>query len=278
MNTFKTTRCNGYTQYEDIPYGHHPRHKVDLFVPQQRRSEQGIILYIHGGGWIEGDKSCHRRDALHWCKEGYIAAAMNYRFADENIHIPDITEDITAALQAVKTVCEVLKIPVTKVMLAGGSAGGHLALHYTVTRREEAPLTPVALAAYCTPVDFTAPDFLIGRENQFEDWKYDVMGKCIGKPLTKATYQNSENQQLLRQHSPLFHLSPLTPPTVIGHGREDDVVPYTQAETLSSVLAQYGVVHDFVTYEHSGHALDKDLDATLAMAKLFKDYAERYLG
>ena len=108
---------------KDIPYGEHERHKLDIYFPDKIKCNSGLIFYIHGGGWTSADKSVHQPDCEHFCSLGYICASMNYRYVDGNITIFEELDDIKDALETVKKICCQKGIAVTKVLLAGGSAG-----------------------------------------------------------------------------------------------------------------------------------------------------------
>ena len=51
------------TVLKDISYGNHERQKTDIFIPKTVKSDSGLILFVHGGGWTEGDKSFHHKDS-----------------------------------------------------------------------------------------------------------------------------------------------------------------------------------------------------------------------
>ena len=69
-----------FTIVRDSEYGIHERHRFDLFVPEKLKICDGIILFIHGGGWSQGDKSVHHSDCEYFCKLGYLCATINYRY------------------------------------------------------------------------------------------------------------------------------------------------------------------------------------------------------
>jgi len=186
----------------DIPYGSHERHKLDIFIPENLKSDSGIILFIHGGGWHEGDKSIHHADAQFFCNQGYVCATMNYRFVADNISVFNELDDITSALKTVKMKCSEYGINAEKLILSGGSAGGHLSLLYAYTRKGESPVKPVAVCVYCPPVSFTKPDFLYGISSNFDDWKFGLLSKCCGLRVTKDDFLNPPQQEALNKISP----------------------------------------------------------------------------
>ena len=209
----------------DIAFGNHERQKVDIYIPKTAKSPCGLILYIHGGGWQEGDKSGHKPDCEYFCNLGYITAAMNYRFVSEEISIFDELDDISSALIKIKSELKTYGFELDKVILSGGSAGAHLALMYAYTRNEETPVIPVAVCAYCPPVYCSKPDFLLGISGEFESWKYEILSKCASIKISKETYLNVEQQAALKKMSPAYYVHKNCVPTAVFHGKNDELIP-----------------------------------------------------
>ena len=265
------------TFFNDISYGSHERQVVDLLIPEKTESDRGIILFIHGGGWHSGDKSAHSDDALHFCKLGYISATMNYRFVSEAVSVFDELDDITAALTCLKNKCAEKGIEINKVLLSGASAGAHLALMYAYTRKNQAPVAPVAVCAYSSPLNCAGPDFLNGISDEFDDWKYDLLSKCSGFKITKSDAMNEKQQDVLGRISPEKYVTADCVPTAVFHGRYDDLCPVEYSYAFLELLKANGVENDFLLYENSGHTLDKDPDTALRSKEIMRIYAEKYL-
>lgn len=261
---------------KDIPYGSHERHKLDIFMPENPKFTSGIILFIHGGGWTQGDKSGHHHDNDFFVKSGYITATMNYRFVDENTSVYDELDDITEALKAIKNECTKYGFNIEKAILSGGSAGSHLALLYAYTKAEQAPVTPVVACVYCPPVDCAKPDFLLGISGEFEDWKYGVLSKCCGIQVNKENLLEKQQQEGLKKMSPQEYVSEKCVPTAIFHGRLDELIPFSHIEKFINSLNEKGVKNDLLIYENSGHALDKDPETASKTKDIIKEYAETY--
>ncbi len=260
----------------DIAYGSHERQKVDIFIPKNLKSDSGIILYIHGGGWIMGDKTAHHPDAEHFCNLGYVCASMNYRYVTEDINVFDELDDVTSALKTIKTkLCE-YGFNAEKLILSGGSAGGHLSLLYAYTRMNEAPVTPVAACVNCPPVYCSKSDFLMGISGEFEDWKNGVLSHCCGIKINKENFLNDEQQRELRKISPEFYVSENCVPTAVFQGKFDELVPFEHIENFIGLLNEMGIKNDLLIYENSGHALDKDPETALQAKNIINDYAEMY--
>ena len=262
---------------KDVCYGDHDRHKYDIYIPQNPESVSGAILYIHGGGWHSGDKSDHRYDCEYFSNLGYISASMNYRFVSEELSVSDELEDINSALKSIKLKCSEFGFDLNKAVLAGGSAGAHLSLMYAYTKISEAPVKPVAVCAYCPPVDCSESDFLMGISGEFESWKYGIMSKCAGCKIEKETLYNEEQQAALKSISPINYVSKNCVPTAVFHGRKDDLIPVRHIEMFLSKLKSAGVKNDYLQFVNSGHNLNADPDTHDTARKIISEYLSLYL-
>ncbi|MES0864269.1 alpha/beta hydrolase [Ruegeria sp. SCPT10] len=114
----------------DIAYGNHPRERLDLFLPEGKPN--GLAVIVHGGYWLNFDKSYWSHLANGALKRGWAVALPSYVLAPEAA-IADITQQIAQAIAEAAARCD------GPVCLAGHSAGGHL-----VTRMvcENTPLPP----------------------------------------------------------------------------------------------------------------------------------------
>lgn len=262
---------------KDISYGTHERHRFDLFIPKSFKSDSGLILFIHGGGWSDGDKTGHHVDCRHFCNLGYVCAAMNYRFVTDEISIFNELDDITCALNTIKIKCFEHGLNITKAILSGGSAGGHLSLMYAYTRKNESDITPVAVCAYCPPVDCSKSDFLLGISGEFEDWKYGILSKCCGEKVTKSDFLDKNPQTALKRISPVEYITPDCVPTAVFHGRNDELVPFEHTVEFIGILEKNKVENTLLIYEKSGHSMKDDPETEIIAKKIINVYAENYL-
>ena len=110
----------------DLPYAKFGSRKVllDLLIPRDKKNCP-VILVVHGGGWLQGDKSKFRPLAIAIAKAGYAAAAIEYRLGDE-AKFPAGIEDCFAAVRFLRANAEKFGIDPNRIGAVGGSAGGHL--------------------------------------------------------------------------------------------------------------------------------------------------------
>lgn len=275
-NIGKNTLTN---YYSDIPYGSETRQKVDISYPAKASGDVGLVLMIHGGAWIYGDKSSYT-DAIKYSSQlGYVGASMNYRYISDSTNINDIMDDITSCLAVIKEHAEEKGVNITKVLLTGASAGAHLSLLYAYSRKAEAPVMPAAVVSYCGPTDLADWDYdhIYNNAMGNSDFVSLLLSCACGKAVTTDNYKSEEVQNELKKVSPLYYADANTVPTVLCHGSKDSIVPFADAVKLDAALTANGVTHEFVVYPNSDHGLDKDPDAAKIGNDLLIKYAETYL-
>lgn len=117
--------------YENLSYGTHERNVLDLAIPQTDAGEVGLVLFIHGGAWITGDKDGYSGGASHCANNmGLAGAALNYRYLSDDVSLHEIIADIDAALAKIKATAAENGVNINKVLLTGSSAGAHLSMLY----------------------------------------------------------------------------------------------------------------------------------------------------
>lgn len=254
-------------------YGNNERHYFDLVIPKNAVSEKGIILYIHGGGWIAGEKDVYLDTLKDNASRGYISASVNYRYADgKKVTCEDMLNDIDAALLKIKEICLEYGYEVSRLLVTGGSAGAHLSLMYAYTRSNSAPVTPAAVVSYAGPTDLTDPNFFVTQHK--EDVK-KMISKVSGANLTKKSVSECEDALLLA--SPVNYVNSDTIPTLLCQGIKDDVVPYSNATTLYDLLQQYGVESELISFPNSGHGLEADQSESEYANEMFYKYVDMYI-
>lgn len=102
----------------DVPYGDHPRQRLDLFLPHGSQPK-GLLVHVHGGYWMRTDKSFWSHFADGALANGFAVAVPSYRLCPE-VSIASITADISAAITCAAS------LVAGCIVLSGHSAGGHL--------------------------------------------------------------------------------------------------------------------------------------------------------
>ena len=260
----------------DVEYGKYKRQLVDVVFPAEYEQEQGIILYIHGGGWISGKKTSFTKRAITASKKyNCITASLNYRFASDKVDCNDILDDIDKALSKIRTLAEMRGIKADKVMLVGYSAGAHLSLLYAYTRKETASVKPVAVVSYSGPADLTSDEFISYNAFGDEDFMLEIVSDLIGENVTSSNFSKKKSKIL--KISPVSYVSPFCVPTLVVQGRKDAIVPVEDTRAFVEKLGQYGVVHEYFEFRNSGHKLNSDPLDFAQSEVVFESYVNEYL-
>lgn len=263
-------------EYRDVSYGEHQRHTLNLSLPTSKE-ENGLVLLIHGGAWIGGDKAefDSRLEKIS-NNMGYACASVNYRYISDDTDLLDIMDDIQAAVAVIKDLAADNGVNLNKMLLSGGSAGGHLSMLYAYSRDEVSAIKPAAVVSYCGPTDLSDDAYYF--DNGLGD------GEFVAKLLSWACgYEHSfatrnEAKEALWTVSPLKYVDENTVPTVINHGVVDDIVPFSNAQALNAKMTELGIEHVFNAYPNSGHGLNNDAYNQDYAEKLFNEYIITYLS
>ncbi len=102
----------------DLAYGSAPRNRFDLFLPDA--APRGLVVFIHGGYWMETDKSTWSHLAAGPLAHGYAVALPSYTRCPD-ARISGIVREVAAAIEAAAAMVG------GPLMLSGHSAGGQLA-------------------------------------------------------------------------------------------------------------------------------------------------------
>ncbi len=255
------------------------RQKYDLVFPENAKGNLGLVLCIHGGGWVEGSKDAYTESLFRVSNDkGIAAACINYRYASENVSFDDILDDITSALAAIKAKGAEYGVNFDKVLLTGISAGGHLSLLYAYTKKSIAPIEPVCVVELCGPTDLENPFFYsvenrVGASAGVEYFR-NIISNGIGFDIDLDNFDAARDA--MKKYSPINYVDENTVPTVLGQGENDDIVPYQNSLDLNAKLNEFNVEHTFISFPDSNHECE-DKASMSAIMKLFFEYIDTYL-
>ncbi len=265
----------GITKMENISYGTHERQVLDLYLPEELSDVTGLVLCIHGGAWIGGDKSAYTENAKELCKNQNIAAAtINYRYLSETVTMADIIDDIDAAVAKIKEIGREKGTDIQKMLLTGHSAGGHLSMLYAYSRADTAAITPAAVANLSGPTDMYDSNYFVNNDLGTDNVLM-LVSYATGKQITLDNFAASKEE--IDKVAPLYYVNADTVPTIICHGMKDTIVPYSNAVSLDARLTEFGVTHEFISYPNSGHGLENDAEQSKQAEELMFDYLNRYV-
>ncbi|MDR2402731.1 MAG: alpha/beta hydrolase [Spirochaetaceae bacterium] len=118
----------GVAQVRDLPYidDQNPMHLLDIYYPEGTGGLLPLIIDIHGGGWMYGNKELNRYYGLSLAAQGFVVAGMNYRLLPET-DLRGQVQDIFACLHWLEAHGREHHCDPERVFITGDSAGGHLA-------------------------------------------------------------------------------------------------------------------------------------------------------
>lgn len=272
---FILSSCLSSFHYEfnnDISYSEYQeRSLLDIAFPKNKK-ETSLIVYIHGGAWIGGNKGDAVKKFAKEYDDGYAYAALNYRYASEEYHCNDILDDVQTALVKIKDISESKNIHINKVAFFGHSAGGHLSLLYAYKMKNVCPFEIGFVSSLAGPTDLTDTNYL--NNSILKDNYCTLASYMTGKDINETNF-NSYSNELLKV-SPISYIDKACP-TIICHGDKDTVVPYSNALILKDKLGENNKTYDFFAYTGSNHDLGNSKGVEKLYQQKFKEYKKLYL-
>lgn len=215
--------------------------KLDLYLPEKSTGEaKPIIVWVHGGAWRAGSRS--RVPVLHWLDHGYAIASVDYRLSTQ-AQFPAQVHDIKAAIRFLRAHAEKHGLNAEQVIIAGASAGGHLAALVGVSNRVDALEGTVG--------DFLDQDSSVqaiisfyGASNlQTILSQSTPHGLSVRVPALQLLLggQPQDKPDLARLASPVAHVGENDPPLWLIHGDADPQMPFEQSRELEAAYKSKGL-------------------------------------
>ncbi len=234
--------CN-YTVQNNIRYvsDSSPYHLMDAYIPEGKGPFPAII-YIHGGGWVEGSRSDFNNTASLYAKRGIAGFSIDYTLSQtNNTAWPENIRDVVRALSFIRENSATYKINVSQIAVMGSSAGAQLGSLLGTLSGNEAFLGNLSGKAelksqVCLVIDYSGPTDLqyIGEKKE-ASFIYRIVRDAFGNTAYK------ENPSLWIEASPATYVAKGDPIFVLIHGIDDVWVPIDVAELFNSKLQAAGV-------------------------------------
>ena len=231
--------------YLDIPHtfpGGVVKH-FDLIVPPNLKKDiSTLLVWVHGGGWSSGDKRI-QNEFHRFCYRGYPMLAIEYRLSQDAPY-PAQLIDCKSAIRWAKAHAAEYGIKADRIIVGGGSAGGHLsamlgltgnARKYDVGENLEYSSAVDAVVDFCGPADLTSDHFFLGYNKLF-----------------------ANDMDIAKETSPLRWVTSDAPPFLICHGDEDPSVPLSDSQRLRDALEAAGVLVTYFEVPGAHHGFDHE--------------------
>ena len=231
--------------YRDLAYGtESPQQRLDLSLPATGARPYPVLVGIHGGGFIGGDKDDGQiTPVLQGLTRGYAVVGLDYRLSP-GAHFPAAVSDVKAAVRWLRAHAGEYGLDGSRVALWGDSAGGNLAALAGTSGDSSALRGPdptnagrsdevQAVVDWFGPVSFlqTDRDFRVsGFDRPSAEGAGSFLSKYLGAPLRDVPGK-------VKAADPITYLTPGDPPILIEHGTDDGTVPWPQSRRLATAYA-----------------------------------------
>ena len=256
--------------FSNLAYGSdHERQVLDVWVPALPAGPKPLVIWIHGGGWTNGDKSSaiNGNKVSDLLSRGFVVASINYRLSQHAI-FPAQIHDCKGAIRFLRSRPAQFQIDTRRVGVWGSSAGGHLvALLGTSAGVADAEGTVGGNLAASSRVnavaDFFGPADFFGVEGWHtqcvpETAEAKLLGACLGEIQSNQDNPAApwpEKVALAHLAGPITHVSADDPPFHIAHGTVDTTVWPEHSENLHAALVAAGVESTLRLVDGAGHGL-----------------------
>lgn len=288
-----TTESPAFTRTEDVIYARKfgTALTMDVFTPRQNANGAAVIAVV-SGGWFSDHAAVPfviDRGGNELVKRGYTVFAVVHGSQPRFI-IPEAVADLNRAVRFIRYHAKDYKIDPNRIGITGGSAGGHLSLMQGTAGdlgdpKASDPVERVssrvqAVACFFPPTDFLnyggSGKYAFASDGLLANYRVAVDLRELDARTKQLEHVTDEKRvlELARKISPITHVSPDDPPTLIIHGDADNLVPIAQAEAIVAKLKEAGVPAELIVKKGAGHGwpgIEKDA-STLA------DWFDKYLG
>lgn len=246
--------------------------KLDVILAGPRTQVRPTVLEIHGGGWVLGTKEAAMFAGLPFLARGMNVVNVEYRMADVAL-APAAVEDCRCALRWVYHNAKDYGFDTNRLVVSGGSAGGHLALMTGMLDSSAGfdnvkcgwwPVErgPFPVAAIVNFFGITDVADLLGGPNR-QDYAVAWLGSM------------PDRFDIAKRVSPLTYVRSGLPPILTLHGDADTTVPYQHAVRLHEALDRAGVSNQLYTVpggKHGGWTREQNLKAQEAITNFLAEH------
>jgi acetyl esterase/lipase len=212
------------------------RLKLDVYRPAgpvEAGARRPVVLQIHGGAWIIGDKREQGLPLLKYlASHGWVGFNVNYRLSPAAT-FPDHLVDLKAALVWIREHADDYGIDPDFVVVTGGSAGGHLTAMMALTAND--PAYQPGFEDADTSVQAAVPFYGVYDFTDRQGTAAPEMRRWMLEPLIMKAFFDDDPEAFHRA-SPLDRIHPDAPPFLIVHGDKDTLAPVADARLFAEDL------------------------------------------
>jgi acetyl esterase/lipase len=250
---------------------------LDFYPPSQADGRSPVVVWVHGGAWRSGSRN--DVPVKHWTEQGFAIASVDYRLSPE-AQFPAQIHDIKAAIRFLQVNADKYSIDRDRIIVAGSSAGGHLAALVGVSNGVEqlegdvgvSPAQPARVSATVSFFGASNLQSILGQSTEH--------GLSVRVPALKLLLGDTPDKQpdLARLASPVAHVDANDPPLWLIHGDADPQMPVEQSKELATKYEQLKLPVKFETIpggKHGGKEFFEDQRLDRLASELKKSLAAR---
>ncbi|MEA2574555.1 MAG: hypothetical protein QOH93_1853 [Chloroflexia bacterium] len=224
--------------------------KLDLFLPAPGSRPAPVVVYVHGGSWVGGDKFEVGLAGDELARKGYVVASINYRLGPK-YKWPAQIQDAKCAVRYLRASAKQYNLDPNRIAAWGSSAGGHLAALLGLTDASAGFDNSGQYLDQSSRVQAVVDMFGPTDLNAFDP---DKFSKGVGQAVFGVTRDQPEARELLRRASPVTYAgSSPNVPFLILHGDKDSLVSLSQSQALYDRLIAGGAQAELVVVKNGEH-------------------------
>lgn len=226
----KDKEIKSFEEFKNLSYGSQPRNRLDLFLPKKSFNSP-LLIFIHGGGWTEGDKDQVTNILMPFLSKGFAVASLNYSYADSKNTFTQINQDIENAVTYLISHSVKYKYSSANIGMIGYSCGGHSSLLYSYRNKNIKAVASISgLANLCDSI-------YINTNNLMNS----IITQYIGAPY-------STSSALWEINSPFVFCNLNRTPTYIVSATGDNIVSCKDAKNLHLRLDSLAIPNIYKEY------------------------------
>ena len=213
---------------------------MDVYFPEAG-GPWPVLVYVHGGAWMHGDKAEAGMFARLMNPQGYLVVSVNYRLYP-SAQFPAMIQDVKCAIRSLRANAAQYNLDPNRIGAVGVSAGGHLV---------------ALLGTTDTNAGWDVGEYLD------QSSRVQAVIALAGVMDLSQNFPNADIEAMKRvgfgeynvvEASPISHVTPDTPPFLLIHGDRDELVPVEQSQLMYNQLIQNNVPAQLIVIQNGRHS------------------------
>lgn len=258
----------------NVSYGNNDLQNMDVYLPANRNSETKVVVFVHGGSFIEGDKSDYTPIVAELVKRNFAVVNINYSLVDGSslqthkrslVLVQDQVNDVSAAIDYTLSKADEWQVSKSKVSLVGHSAGATLSLLYSYGNKNTGKIKVVANLAGALDQTFTdIPNFASVLPAQVLEFGFRLTGYEV----------SLANEQYYKAISPLYVANAnqkIPTLTIFPQNNEIGGLPKQDITTFNAFTTKLNlekVPNKFVQIPNADHSFSTAVSMQLVFVEL----------